>query len=229
MKTNGNEISNSNSNSNFELNKIGMISRGKGFCDSKEINSKTNNKNILKNKSKIIFVNDEELNALPYEDAKKYDKRNYFQFYFSLLKTKNAILFTFIHNNDYNSKYIKINLLLFSFILYFTINGLFFNESIIHKIYKDGGRYNFIYQIPLTIYSSLICLIINSLLKFLSLSQRNILAIKYLDNNENLEHNANKIIKRLKIKFIFYFILTFLISIFCCYYLGCFCAVYKNT
>ena len=50
-----------------------------------------------------------------------------------------------------------------------------------------------------------------------------------MDNNENLEQKVIKIKNCLKIKFLFYFILTFAISIFCCYYLGCFCAVYKNA
>ena len=219
MKTNRNEKT--NSNSNFELNSIGVVPGVKYFSSSEKSNNE--------NKKKIIILNDHELNNLPYEDAKKCDKRNYSQFYFSLLKNKHAILFTFFQNNDYNSKFIKINLFLFSYTIYFTVNGLFFNDSTMHKIYQDGGSYNFIYQIPLAIYSSLICSIINTLIKTLSLSQTNILAIKYLEYNENLEKIVNNIIKCLKIKFRLYFILTFIISILFWYYLGCFCAVYKNT
>ena len=82
---------------------------------------------------------------------------------------------------------------------------------------------------PLAIYSSLICSVINTLIKSLSLSQRNILAIKYLGNNRGLEKKANSMINCLKIKFRLFFILTFFISILFWYYLGCFCAVYKNT
>ena len=65
--------------------------------------------------------------------------------------------------------------------------------------------------------------------KNLSLSQKNILEIKNLKNNEKiLENKVNGIINCLKIKFILYFILTFMMSIFFWYYLGCFCSVYKN-
>ncbi len=98
-----------------------------------------------------------------------------------------------------------------------------------HKIYKDSGSYNFIYQIPIAIYSSLICSVINFIINVLSLSQKNILKIKYLKNNENLEKISNNIINCLKIKFRLFFIFTFVITIFCWYYLGCFCIVYKNT
>ena len=222
MKTNENEINNSKSN---DLSKIGIASGGKYFLSSK----KSNNKNNQKNNNKIILLNDYELNILPYKEAKKCDKRNYCQFYFSLLKTKHVIIFTFLQNNDYNSKVIKISLFLFSFNLYFSVNGLFFSDSTMHKIYKDNGSYNFIYQMPLAIYSSLICSVINTLIKSLSLSQRNILAIKYLGNNRGLEKKANSMINCLKIKFRLFFILTFFISILFWYYLGCFCAVYKNT
>ena len=178
------------------------------------------------NKDKIYF-NDYELNTLLYDEAKKYDKRNYCQFYFSLLKTNHVIIFTF--NNDYNSKIIKIYLLLFSFALYFTVNGLFFNDSTMHKIYKDGGKYNFIYQIPLIIYSSLISSIINAFIKYLSLSQKYILEIKNLENNAVFEQKVNNILKCLKIKFKLFFLFTFILSIFFWYFLGCFCSVYKNT
>ena len=73
-------------------------------------------------------------------------------------------MFTF--SNDYNSKIIKIYLFLFSLALYLTLNSLFFNDSTMHKIYKDDGEYNFIYQLPLTIYSCLISSVINYLIKF---------------------------------------------------------------
>ena len=73
----------------------------------------------------IIKYNDFELNNLTYEEALKIDKRNYYQYYISLIKSKHDIIFTFFTKNDFNSTIIKISLLLLSFSLYFTINGLF--------------------------------------------------------------------------------------------------------
>ena len=92
--------------------------------------------------------NDYELNNLSYEEAKKIDKRTYFQYYFGLLKRKQLIIFTFFTHSDYNSRVLKISLFLFSFALYITINALFFNDSTMHKIYEDEGSFNFLYQIP---------------------------------------------------------------------------------
>ena len=76
-------------------------------------------------KYKIKDLNDEEINNLEYELAIIIDKRTYLQYYYSLLKKKHLILFSFLPSNDYNLKAIKISLLLLSFSLYFTINGFF--------------------------------------------------------------------------------------------------------
>ena len=97
-----------------------------------------NNDNIDKNKNILsknnINYNDYELNTLSYDIALKYDKRKYIEYYFSLLRIKHIIIFTFYTSNDYNSKTIKISLFLFYFSLYYTINALFFNDSTMHKI-----------------------------------------------------------------------------------------------
>ena len=103
-----------------------------------------------------IEFNDYELNIMEYKTALKYDKRTYFQYYFSLIKIKHPLLFLFLTNNDYNSIIIKIDLFFLSFSIYYFVNALFFNEKIIHQIYEDQGIYNFIYLIPFVIYSFII-------------------------------------------------------------------------
>ena len=184
------------------------------------------NQNIEKDIN-LSEYNDYELNNLIYKKALEFDKRSYFQYYISLLKRKQLIIFTFYTSDDYNSKIIKMSLFLFSFSLYYTINALFFDDSTMHKIYEDEGSYNFIYQIPHILYSTIISSVITILIKYLSLSEKNILEIKH--EKENLIQKACKIKKCISIKITFFFILNFLFLIFFWYYLGCFCAVYKNT
>ena len=199
-----------------------------------EANSDNSNEIIINNNDDIIINNnikfiDYELNDMSYEDALKNDKRIYFNYYFSLLKIKHLLLFSFFTYNDYNSSIIKIILFLFSFTLYYTINALFFNDSTMHKIYKDDGIYNFAYQINIIIYSSIISLIITAIIKFLSLSEKNILKIKNEKNIKNLDNIAKNELNCLKKKFILFFIICFLFLSLFWYYLGCFGAVYKNT
>ena len=182
-----------------------------------------NNDNIIN----IIKYNDNELNRLSYEKAFIIDKRKYFDYYFSLLKTKHIILFTFFNNDDYNSKIIKIFLFLFTFALFLIMNALFFNDSTMHKIYELEGNYNFINQIPIIFYSSMISSLVSTIIKYLSLSENNILLLKSEVNF--VKEKSGEILNCLKIKFNLFFILTFILLIFFWYYISCFCAIYRNT
>ena len=172
--------------------------------------------------------NDYELNNLSYDDAKRYDERTFFQFYISLNKTKHIILFSFFYSKDYNSRIIKMYLFFYSFAMYCTVNALFFNDSTLHKIYEDEGEFNFIYQIPQINYSLIISAVLNIILKYLALSEKNVLEIKHEKKN-SLDKKVSEVLKCLFYKFIAFFIISFLFLLFFWYYLMSFCAVYINT
>ena len=174
-------------------------------------------------------MNDEEMNTLDYENALKYDERSYFQYYWSLLKKKHLILFTFYPTNDYNLLTLKISLFLLAFSLYFTINGFFFSDESMHKIYEDKGIYNFIYQIPQILYSSIVSSVINMILKKLSLSEKNFIDLKQEKDMEEFTKKSKSIGNNLFIKFIIFFILSNILLLFFWYFISCFCGVYVNT
>ena len=77
---------------------------------------------------------------------------------------------------------VKIELFLLSFSLYFTINSFFFGDDTMNKINQDKGTYNFLFQIPQILYSTILSSIINTVLKLfqmdISLIKKNLL--KYL-------------------------------------------------
>ena len=104
-------------------------------------------KNKLQNGFKYLYsnyLNEQELNSLEYELAILIDKRTYFQYYWSLLKKKQLLLFTFLPSNDYNLFTLKFSLFLLSFSLYFTINAFFFSDDTMHKIHENNGSFNFL-------------------------------------------------------------------------------------
>ena len=173
--------------------------------------------------------NDYELNMLKYKEVIVYDKRSYCQYYISLLKTKHIFIFTFFNSKDYNSIIIKISLFLFFLSLNFTINALFFRDSTIHEIYLEKGVYNFIYQFPQIIYSAIIISVINTIVKYLSLTEKSIIDFKNEQLNEGLDLKMGELIKCLKNKIIIFYVLSYIFLLFFWYYLACFCAVYKNT
>ena len=146
-----------------------------------------------------------------------------------MLKKKHLILFTFLPNNDYNLIFIKISLLFLSFSLYFTVNAFFFTDETMHKITVDHGAFDFLYQIPQILYSTIISAVINMILKKLSLSELQILSIKKEKDFKTALKKGKNILRCLKIKFNIFFILSFILSSLFWYFIACFCAVYKNT
>ena len=203
---------------------------------SKHVNVDKNEKNVTINKNineiadiNYNDLNDYELNNLKYEEALIYDKRNYCKFYWSLLKTRHFILFTFLPNKDYNLVSLKICTFLICFSWYYIINAFFFQDKTMHKIYLDKGKYNIIYQMPSVIYSTIISSLLKYLLKLLSLSEQSILTIKKQNKSSKALKKSVKIQKYLNIKFIIFFILGNIFLLFFWYYISCFCAVYINT
>jgi hypothetical protein len=199
------------------------------YGDNKASNNKV--KKFLNKKDDILFtnLNTQELNTLSYSLALIYDKRTYMQYYISLLKKKQIILFSFLPTNDYNLMTLKISLFLLSFSLYFTINGFFFNDETMHKIYIDKGACNIIYQLPKIIYSCTISGLIKIILKLLCLSEENILSIKREKNLKIATEKSKKVKNCILIKFIIFFILSTTLLLFFWYFISCFCAVYINT
>ena len=209
---------------NFQTEKRNLIKNSKS---PKTVSTNLSKINDLKMSNKNL--NDEELNNLEYELAIIIDKRTFFQYYFSLLKKKQLILFAFLPSNDYNLVVIKIALLLLSFSLYFTVNGFFFSDATMNKINEDKGAFNILFQIPQILYSSVISAVINVILKQLSLSEKQILTIKQEKNFSVAQKKSNQIRKYIKIKLALFFILSLLLIFFFWYFTSSFCAVYKNT
>ena len=235
IKSNKSNITNKSNKSNKSSKIINYMKKvnfppkkKKKGRNKKNVSFKENNEDKLNNE--VLKYKDNELNSLKYEEALMFDKRSCFEYYFSLLKAKHLLIFSFyIYNNDYNSKVIKIFLFFFTFSIHLTINAMFFNDDTMHDIYIKEGSYNFIYQIPQIIYSSLLSSSLNILIQYLSLSEKKILEIKEAKNSEISEDKIIKEKTGLKIKFALFFIISFILLFLLMFYIVCFCGVYENT
>ena len=238
QKSKKNVIGNVNINSKENLfykkfvNKESSISNTS--LNKKNYNSE-NHKIFLNDKEevnkKIDYVpkslTDNELNTLEYKKALKYDKRAFIEYYISLIKIKQIIVFTFFPINDYNIFTIKISLFLIIFSLFFTITAFFYDDNTMHNIYSNNGL-NISNQIPDIIISSIIIIIMNAILKQLALTEQSILFIKREKYNDAVER-AKDSKKCFRIRFTIFYVINNIIIIFCWYFLSCFCVIYKNT
>ena len=193
--------------------------------------TKSNKKKCFKNIKNIsyIILNYNEMNNLEFQVAVNKDKRSYMQYYTSLLRTKHSILYIF-YTKDYNSKIVKASIQIFDLATLLSINSLFFNDSTMHKIYVDQGKFNILYQLPQIIYSTIISAVLNMLIQLLGLTEDNIL--KYKDDKSPLQNwnkKYNKLKTIIRVKFILFYILDFLLLFVYWYYVTCFCGIYRNT
>ena len=163
------------------------------------------------------------LNNAEYTEVKNKDDRSYWKTYWSFLKNKQLLIFTFYTNNDGNIRVVKISLFILFVAFYFAYTALFFNDKIMRNIYIYNGNTNAAIHVPNIIFSSLACLIATFITKFLSLSGRDLLLIK---KNPGLK---NKIEKKIKIKTILFFCISFILIALCWYYVAAFCAIFKNS
>ena len=236
-KSTRNDMKNSNnsfiskSKSKISLKKTIKLNNKKKFHREKKILTTSGNKKAFHNLIKILSYNDTEKNELTYEKALIYDNRTFLQYYYSLLKIKNLFLFAFFPNKDYNSRILKIFLFFFSFFTQLTINALYFTDDTMHKIYIDEGKFDFIYNIPQIIFSTLISYSIDYLICYLSLSEQNVLRIKNMKAQKKkiIKQKVSAVLSKLSLKFRLFFPISFIIVLVFGFYVTCFCGVYKNT
>ena len=185
----------------------------------------------LKKQKRKKKYSDFELNNLKYEDAIAHDKRTFLEMYWSKLKRRHLILFTFVAKKDFNLIYVKISRFVLQVCNNMSMNALFFSDESMHKIYLSYGKYNFVQQIPQILYSSLISQLFDLLIGLLIITEKQVFEIICLKISEE-EINQNeidKIFRLIKIKFIIFYSISFLLIAFYWYLIAAFCAVYENT
>ena len=228
---NNNQNNNENNNEKIE-EKNPKEKKDEKNNDELDLSSIKENKKLTEQEMQkvkdILAYNDKELNDLDFKLAIKHDNRNIFKMYFSFLKTDHSLI-KILNSNDYNSRFIKIFLCFYSFSLSYTVNALFFDDDTIHHILEDEGKFNFLYQLPQIIYSSIISYLLGMLLDFLALSEDNIIELKVERVPKKAFQKSKDLLRILKYKFAFFYILSLLFLLFFWYYAICFCAVYKNT
>ena len=204
-----------------------------------------NANNSLKNKppnSKFILDN------YTYEEAIKYENRDFWRIYFICLLSKEKILNTFFFKSPLESRAIRITI----FILYFScelaLNTLFyFNDKISDKYNYEGDSlylYILVNNITICIFSALITYFIIKPLNFLTNSNDKIELLfreeeKKMRKNKQYKvdtkrkkyiyDNILKVFKIMKIKIVCFSIIEMLIMTFFLYYITAFCEVYRDT
>ena len=184
---------------------------------------------IIEKKEKEVYLTDIEKDLLSYESAKKLDKRTFCGYYWSLLKFRQLIIFTFFSYDDFNLFLIK--LLSFFLLLSFNLvyNAIFFFDKVINDIYDDEGKYSFTLQILNIFISSILFSFTIILIRFIITCHKKLIKLKNMDVYEEAQKESFAIHKSLIILYIIYYVVGIILLLFFWYFLTSFGAIFNYT
>jgi hypothetical protein len=211
----------------------------------KRINKGFNNENLKKEYN--YFIDSKfNLEIYTFENAILYEKRKFWQLYYICLLSQERFLNTFVLKSPLEIKTLRISLFIFNYSCDFALNSLFYtNQKISDKYYYNGNKlrlFILVNNITISLFSSLVSILIINFLNFLTHSKKGIHTIfneiknksnqkelKYINKNNIFIERLYKICHILKFKIACYIILEFSLLLFFFYYVTVFCIVYQKT
>ena len=246
------KISNNNQNIISQNSKSHILSKmNLNIKDNTLSNNPIINKNNIINKKMKYKVFDEMNYSLPYKELKNdmkksYDdmeyeealienRRKFCKIYKDTLINKHIILNIIFEDDKYKPRTLKYIILILSINLYFVINGLFYSESYIGKLYQINEKEAFFSFITRSkeriIYASIVSVIVNFLINFIIINGNKIKSeLKKININKIIiKGEISKILFNIERSINIFYIINYFIMIISWYYISCFNNVYSNT
>ena len=203
-----------NGKKNLSINPIDNQKFGDIKCYQSNllINLKDNNSNINIEEYLKTVVDD-----MDYDDALKYDKRQFCEYFLEKIKNNQITLNTFYAKDPLRRRAIKIILFILNIDLYFFINGLFFNEEYISEVFhskENESLMDFFYRIiDNCLYTTLAGVIINYIIDFFFVEEKKLKGIlkREKDNLIALNYEISKLVKNIQKRLLYFIIITFLL------------------
>ena len=174
------------------------------------------------------------LDEMDYFEALKYDSRKFCEYFKETLEQNQNISNTFIAEDVFKPRSIKIILFGLNIILYFVINGLFFNEDYISKIFylEEDKFFDFIPRsYSRFFYTTLVGVILDIIIDLIFIEENKIKRIFLRNKNDKLQmkFEISKINKSIKTRYKIFIFLCIFVSIISWYYVSCFNNVYSGV
>jgi len=172
------------------------------------------------------FLKEDELNFGNYNQIEGKDPRTPLKMFWSFLKFKQIILYSF-YTTDKNLRILKISVFILFVSFYMAFTALFFNDEIMRAIYIYKGNTDAAVHIPNIILSSICSIIMSFIVRLLTYNERTINEI--ITEKENKFDKIELAKRSSRIKTIVFFSVSSFIIMVCWYYVSAFCAVFKNS
>ena len=170
---------------------------------------------------------------MDYDDAIKKDDRKFCIYFTDKLKTNQVIMNTFCFIEPIKPRPIKIILFILQIDLYFFINGLFFNEEYVSQVFqlKEDTFFDCFERFTGNcFYAALVGVIVNYIIECFFIEEKKIKGIlkREKENLFILKYEIVQIMKNIKKRYIFFIMISFIITIFTWYHISCFNIVYPH-
>ena len=170
---------------------------------------------------------------MDYDEVLEKYKRNFWEYLKEKLLDNQYIINTFLNDEPSKPKSIKILLLTLQADLYLFVNGLFYSEEYVSEIFhleKDTFYDTLSRFLENLVYAALVGIIIGYIIEwfFIEESRLKILFKKKKEKIQELKYEINHIVRDIKIRYVLFIIITFIITIFTWIHISCFNIVYPN-
>ena len=174
-----------------------------------------------------------DIDDMDYDDAIKKDDRKFCIYFTDKLKTNQVIMNTFCFIEPIKPRPIKIILFILQIDLYFFINGLFFNEEYVSQVFqlKEDTFFDCFERFTGNcFYAALVGVIVNYIIECFFIEEKKIKGIlkREKENLFILKYEIVQIMKNIKKRYIFFIMISFIITIFTWYHISCFNIVYPH-
>ena len=170
---------------------------------------------------------------MDYDDALKKDKRTFCIYFWDKIKTNQIILNTFCYKEPIKPRPIKILLFILQIDLYLFVNGLFFNEEYVSHIFhleNDTFYDKFERFIGNCFYAALVGVIVSYIIECFFIDEKKIKGIlkREKENLFILKYEIVQAVKNIIKRYLYFIIISFLITIFTWYHISCFNNIYPH-
>ena len=188
------------------------------------------------------------LDNYTFEEAIKFDKRNFLKIYYICLIAKESTLNLFLLNDPMELTSLRISIYIFSISCDLSLNTIFyFNDNISDKYYYNGNNvymFTILNNFSISFISTFFSLTSIIILQLLTNSKNEVEDLFREEEKKMREDNKYKvnkkkrkkilveiyqINKKLKVKIFFFILIEFSIMLFFYYFVTAFCEVYKKT
>ena len=239
----------SDKNLNISSDKYSPKDKFQNYSDFSNLSGKdlfSERKNPIPNNYNSIFTNinddmninineflETQLDDMDYDEAIRKDHRKFCGFFINKIKSEQIFLNTFCLNEPIKPRAIKIILLIFQLNIYLFVNGLFYDEEYISEIYhleKDTFITMAERFVDKFIYIAFSSIIVNYIIEFFFIDEIKIKQILKFERNDifRLKYEIIKLLKSIKLRYLFFIILIFIFSFFSLIHIACFNIVYYH-